>query len=215
MPRTEGLLAVISGPAGSGKTTLVQNLIAGNHGNIRRAVTATTRAPRPGEQDGRDYYFLSRDEFLRMIEAGDFLEYTIFNNNYYGTPRRPLETNVSKGGVVILVIEVDGAESIKFFFPDAIFIFIIPPTPAELRRRLEGRGTEDTADIENRLAIATSEMQRISEYDFLIINDNLNTATRDLAAVIRAADRSLIFGGEMESWERGQFADWNTRRISL
>lgn len=215
MPRTEGLLAVISGPAGSGKTTLVQHLIAGGHGNIRRAVTATTRPPRPNEVDGRDYYFLSREEFRRMIEAGEFIEYTVFNNNYYGTPRQALENNVAKGGVVILVIEVDGAESIKFFFPGAIFIFIIPPTPAELRRRLESRGTEDTDDIENRLAIATREMQRISEYEFLIINDNLNTATRDLAAVIRAADRSLIFGGEMESWERGQFANWDTKRIPL
>lgn len=213
MPNRDGLLVVLSGPAGSGKSTLVENYINNNPGKARRAITATTRPPRPGERDGVDYFFLERDEFRRMIENGEFLEYTLFNNNYYGTPRRSIETDIAKGGVVILVIEVDGAESIKFFFPDAIFIFVIPPTQEELRRRLESRGTESRQDIENRLQIARGEMQRISEYDFLVINDNLKTATHDLAAVIRAVDRSLIFGSELESWEMGQFADWNTRRI--
>lgn len=213
MPNREGLLAVISGPAGSGKSTLVANLIKNNPGNARRAITATTRKPRPGEHHEVDYYFLERHEFLAMVDAGEFLEYTEFNGNYYGTPRLPLERDLAKGGVVILVIEVVGAESIKFFFPNAIFIFIIPPTPGELRRRLEARGTESKADIENRLSIARHEMQRISEYDFLIINDCLDTATQDLAAVIRAVDRSLIFGGEMERWETGYFVDWTTRRL--
>ncbi len=215
MPKRDGLLVVVSGPAGSGKTTLVDNLIRTNPGEARRAVTATTRAPRPGEVDGRDYHFLSRDEFQRMIDAGEFLEYTTFNNNIYGTPWRSVESNLARGGVVLLVIEVDGAESVKFFFPDAVFIFIVPPTPAELRRRLEGRGTESQADVERRLAIARTEMERVGEYDFLIINDNLNTATKDLAAVIRAVDRSLIFGGEMEKWEKGLFADWTTKQYGL
>ncbi len=215
MPRQDGLLVVISGPAGSGKTTLVEHLIRTNPGDARRAVTATTRPPRPGEVDGRDYHFLSRDEFGRLVEEGEFLEYTVFNNNYYGTPRRALESSLARGGVVLLVIEVDGAESVKFFFPNAIFIFIIPPTPAELRRRLEGRGTESQADVEKRLAIARAEMERLGEYDFLIVNDNIGTATKDLAAVIRAVDRSLVFGGEMESWERGQFANWNTQRYVM
>ncbi len=215
MPYREGMLAVVSGPAGSGKTTLVQKLIRLNpDGNVRRAITATTRKPRPGERDGEDYHFLSEDEFLRMIEEGDFLEYTKFNNNYYGTPRKLLEENVARGGVVLLVIEVDGAESIKFFFPDAIFIFIIPPTPAELRRRLEGRGTESPEDVENRLAIARQEMQRIGEYDFLIINDNPDTATLDFAAVIRAVERSFVFGDELEKWDRGVFKDWDTKQIT-
>ncbi len=213
MPNREGLLVVVSGPAGSGKSTLVENLIDTIPGNARRAVTATTRAPRPGEKDQVDYFFLTREEFTGMIEAGEFLEYTQFNGNLYGVPRKALEAELARGGVVLLVIEVDGAESVKFFFPNAIFVFIIPPTPAELRRRLERRGTESQTDIENRLAIAEGEMQRISEYDFLIINDKLDTATQDLAAVIRAVDRSLIFGGEMERWQAGQFADWSTRKF--
>ena len=213
MPNREGLLVVISGPAGSGKSTLVENLIAKNPGNSRRAVTATTRPPRPGEKHEVDYFFLPRDEFQAMIDAGEFLEYTEFNGNLYGTPRRSLDKELSKGGVVLLVIEVDGAESVKFFFPNAIFVFIIPPTPGELRRRLEGRGTESKSDVENRLSIARGEMQRIGEYDFLIINDQLDTATQDLAAVIRAVDRSLIFGDEMMHWEMGLFADWNTRQL--
>ncbi len=211
--RDDGLLVVISGPAGSGKSTLVENLIASKPGTARRAVTATTRAPRPGEVNGEDYYFISRAEFTEMIAKGELLEYTQFNGNYYGVPKKPLQAELVKGGVVILVIEVDGAESVKFFFPEAIFIFIIPPTPKELRRRLESRGTESKEDIENRLAIAKREMQRIGEYDFLIINDDLETATHDLAAVIRTVDRSLIFGGEMECWELGQYSNWTTRRI--
>ncbi|MCC8191223.1 MAG: guanylate kinase, partial [Planctomycetes bacterium] len=200
MPKREGLLVVLSGPAGSGKSSLVENLIRTNPGKARRAVTATTRPPRPGEVDGVDYHFLSREEFLRLIEQGAFLEYTTFNNNLYGTPKQVLDSELAKGGVVILVIEVEGAESVKFFFPNAIFIFVIPPTPGELRRRLEKRGTENRQEIESRLAIARNEMQRISEYDFLIINDNFDTATQDLAAVIRAVDRSLIFGDEIRSW---------------
>lgn len=212
MPCRDGMLAVISGPAGGGKTTLVQSLIRNDdEGRIRRAMTATTRQPRPGEVDGIDYYFLTRDEFQRMIEAGEFFEYTEFNGNYYGTPRRLLTENLAKGGVVVLIIEVDGAESIKFFFPNAIFIFIIPPTPDELRSRLIERGTESDADVANRLSIARREMQRIDEYDFLVINDDLHTATLDLAAIIRTSERSMIFGGELESWETGNFKDWVTQ----
>ncbi len=213
MPSRDGLLVVISGPAGSGKSTLVEHLIEKIPGNSRRAVTATTRSPRPGEKDGVDYFFLTRDEFRRMIDDGELLEYTEFNGNFYGVPRHSLERELAKGGVVLLVIEVDGAESVKFFFPNAIFIFIIPPTPKELRRRLESRGTESQKDIEKRLAIARREMERIGEYDYLIINDDIETATQDLAAVIRAVDRTLILGDEMENWDLGLFADWNTRQI--
>lgn len=213
MPTREGLLVVISGPAGSGKSSLVENLIKNHPGKARRSITATTRKPRPGEIDGRDYFFLERDEFLRMADDGEFLEYTEFNGNFYGTPRRTIETELAHGGLIILVIEVDGAESIKFFFPDAIFIFIIPPTPGDLRHRLERRGTESREDIERRLDIARHEMQRMNEYDFLIINDDLDTATQDLAAVIRAVERSLIFGNEMREWELGHYANWTTRQF--
>jgi len=214
MPYRDGLLAVVSGPAGSGKTTLAERLIRLHpDGCVRRAVTATTRKPRPGEVDGKDYHFLSESEFLRMIDAGEFIEHTRFNNNYYGTPRRLLEENVSRGGVVLLVIEVEGAESIRSFFPEAVFIFILPPTPAELRGRLEGRGTETREDVENRLAIACGETRRVDEYDFLIINDNPETAAMDFSAVLRAVKRSLICGDELLQWEQGVFKDWDARRI--
>ncbi len=209
MPSQEGLLVVISGPAGSGKSTLAARLLR-TVDSIRRAVTATTRSPRPGEEDGVDYYFLSREEFQRRIDADEFIEYTIFNNNYYGTPRKELEEKVQQGDIVLLVIEVDGAESIKFFFPDAVFIFIIPPTPDALRQRLMGRGTESAHEVESRLAIARREMHRISEYNFLIINDDQYMATLDLAAVIRAVRRSRIVGGELEKWNSGFFANWAT-----
>lgn len=207
MPMKSGLLVVLSGPAGSGKSTIAKRLVRLTP-TIRRAVTATTRKPRPGEGDGVDYRFLSRDEFRRRVAADEFIEYTEFNGNYYGTPRRELAESVGAGGNVLLVIEVDGAESLKFFFPEAVFVFIIPPTPEALRQRLVGRGTESAADIERRLAIAKREMERIGEYDYLIINADPEAAALDLAAVIRTALRARIVGGELEKWSDGYFANW-------
>lgn len=213
MPNKDGLLVVVSGPAGSGKSTIVDTLISKHPLTARRAVTATTRSPRPGEEDGVAYYFLKREEFVEMLDNGEFLEHTEFNGNLYGTPKFSLDRELSKGGVVLLVIEVEGAEAVKFIFPHAIFVFIIPPTPAELRRRLECRGTESREDIENRLSIARGEMECMGEYDFLVINDDIETATNDLCAVIRAVDRSLIFGGELEDWEAGLYSKWDTKRL--
>lgn len=209
MPNTNGLLAVLSGPAGSGKTTLAERLIR-NDPKIRRAVTATTRQPRPGEQDGVDYYFLSREEFQRRIANDEFLEYTVFNGNYYGTPHKELDESLARGGVVLLVIEVDGAESIKFFYPEAVFIFIIPPTPQILKERLIGRGTESAKDVEGRLAIARREMQRIGEYDFMVINADPFMATLDIAAILRVVRRSRITSGEEVKWDEGYYAAWQS-----
>ena len=224
-----GSLVVVSGPSGSGKTSLVEelirhraalrdkatnvlgggtNLFIAKSGEVRRAVTATTRPPRPGEEDGRDYHFLTRAAFEAGIADGAFIEFTEFNGNLYGTPRRKLEENLARGGVVLLVIDVDGAESLRFFFPDAIFIFVLPPTPDILRERLRGRGTNTEADVEGRLAIARREVSRITEYDFLIVNADLRMAVLDLAAVIRVVRRSRVNRDAQGNWEQGLFADW-------
>lgn len=213
MPHSDGLLVVVSGPAGSGKSTLVENLIKKHPECACRAITATTRSPRPGEQNEIDYFFLEHDEFTDMIEANEFVEHTTFNGNLYGTPKHSLQTELAKNRVVLLVIEVEGAEAVKALFPQALFIFIVPPTPTELRNRLVKRGTESRQDIENRLAIARREMGRLGDYDYLVINGNVETATHDLAAIVRAVDRCQIVGGELRQWDAGAFTDWNTRHL--
>jgi len=227
-----GTLVVVSGPSGSGKTSIVEELIRHREAfrvntaaalttghttqiikgikadDIRRAITATTRSPRPEEVDGQDYHFLTRKEFETGIAEGAFIEFTEFNGNLYGTPRRKLEENLARGGVVLLVIDVDGAESLRFFFPNAIFVFVLPPTPAILRERLIGRGTNTEADVEGRLEIARREISRITEYDFLIVNADLRLAVLDLAAVIRVVRRSRVTTDAQANWEKGLFANW-------
>ncbi|MDR1535560.1 MAG: guanylate kinase [Planctomycetota bacterium] len=175
---------------------------------VRRAVTATTRPPRPGEVDGRDYHFLAREKFAELLAGGYFIEYNRFSGNYYGTPRRALVDDLGRGGVVVLVIDVHGAEAVRGFFPEAPRIFVVPPTPGELRRRLEKRGTEDRDEMERRIAIAEGEMLRIREYNFIVVNRHLPAALRDLEAVIHVARRSLPLGREAEEWRGGRFSEW-------
>jgi guanylate kinase len=200
------MLAVISGPAGSGKTTLVEELTRAHPESVRRAVTATTRLPRPGEIDGRDYHFLSRGKFEQMLSEGDFLEYNVFNGNYYGTPRQALLDDLARGGIVILVIDVNGAGAVRRFFPDAPYIFVIPPTPGELRRRLERRGTETAEDVGKRVSIAEREIDSLPKYDFLVVNAIVADAVRDIEAILRAFGSLRITGGEAEKWRAGKYA---------
>lgn len=182
--KKQGRLYVYSGPSGVGKGTLLAPLLA--QGLVRLSVSATTRAPRPGETDGVEYHFVTRTEFERMICDGEMLEYAEYNGNYYGTPRRFVEEALCRGQNVILEIEVKGAEQIHRLCPDAVMIFVTPPSLGDLRRRLEGRATEPQEVIEGRLAAAADEIAAGEDYDFIIVNDDAARAREELAAAIRA-----------------------------
>lgn len=206
--RKRGLLVVLSGPAGSGKSTLAENLMSDSD-DICRAVTATTRPPRLNEKNGEDYFFLSREEFKERISKGQFLEYTEFNNNLYGTPRSELTASLDDGCVVLLVIDVEGSAQIRRTFPNSIHVFVLPPTAGSLRERLCGRNTECPEDIESRLAIAREEVSRLETYDYLVINDDARTAIDDLRTIIDVARLHYIRGGELEAWNAGQYGNWH------
>ncbi len=208
--RKRGLLVVLSGPAGSGKSTLAEKLIARHSDSICRAVTSTTRHPRPGEENGVDYYFLSKEEFESGIIRGDFVEHTTFNCNYYGTGRAALHEKLDQGKTVMLVIEVQGASAIREAFPHSAHIFVLPPSREELRKRLHGRGTECHEDVEKRLAIAEKEIQELNRYDFLVINDDLDAAVTDLDDIVRIARLHHLRGDELDAWESGRYRDWHT-----
>ncbi len=166
-----GILIVISGPSGSGKGTVVKR-IKELRGDIGLSVSATTRSPREGEVHGREYYFITHDDFREKLERGEILEHTEYCGNYYGTPRSEVDRVISTGRDLILEIEVEGAAQIKKLYPDAVTVMLIPPTLEELRRRLEGRGSEDSATVEKRLCRAADEIKLAGEYDYVVVNEN-------------------------------------------
>lgn len=181
---SKGLLFVVSAPAGCGKDTILEQVLA-NEENVGYSVSATTRAPRPGEVDGTHYFFLTRDRFEEMIKNGDVLEYTEYCGNYYGTPKAGVEKMLSEGKDVVLKIEVEGAMNIKRLFPNSCLVFILPPSMKELERRLRKRGTEDEPTIMRRIAQARNEIDAAVDYDYFVVNDDLEDAVNDLIAVIR------------------------------
>ena len=205
MPK-QGLLVVISGPAASGKTTLADRLLSDD---IVRAITATTREPRAGEVNGEDYFFLRHEEFQQGIESDHFLEYAEFNHSLYGTPKKQIKDRLREGKVVILVVDPQGAIQIRQLMPLAIQIFILPPTEPVLESRLRGRGTESEGAIRERLNIAKREIHTIPLYDFLVINDDLEAATRDLRDIIRICHTHHIRGGEREAWLSQYYDNWH------
>lgn len=182
----EGLLLVVSGPAGVGKGTLDKALLE-RHQDMKLSVSATTRAPRPGEIDGVHYFFKTEEEFKAMIERNEFLEYMhVFQTNYYGTPRSFVEEQLSRGIDVILEIDVQGAMKVKKAFPNAVMIFIAPPSMAELKSRLIGRNTETLEQIEKRFATAEKEIAMLPEYEYVVTNDVVDMAVNRMEAIITA-----------------------------
>ncbi len=182
---TTGKLIVLTGPSGVGKGTLVRSLLD-RHQNLFLSVSATTRQPRPGEQDGRDYFFKTRAEFEAMITADQLLEWAEYAGNYYGTPCPPVETQIQQGNFVLLEIEVLGANAIKKSFPDALRLFILPPSFEELERRLRGRQQDSEAAIAKRLQRAKEELALSSEFDYQIVNDDVETALQEIEQAIFA-----------------------------
>jgi len=186
-----GLLIVISGFAGSGKGTVVKQILADRPDRCSLSTSVTTRSPRPGEEEGVAYFFRTKEEFERMIERSELIEYARYVDNYYGTPKAWVEQKMKEGIDVILEIEIQGAMNIKKMYPDAILIFLMPPGADELQRRLVGRGTEDAATVRARLARACEEAEGIGNYDYLVVNDEVQ-ACADRIGQIADAERLKV-----------------------
>lgn len=183
--RNEGQLIVISGPSGCGKDTVIKEVLKNNK-NAWLSVSCTSRLPRPKEENGKDYYFLSKDEFLKKIDNDDFLEYAMYADNYYGTPKDIIKKKLDEGIDVILVIEIQGALKIKEKLKETVFIFILPPTMHELKNRLEERNTETKDKIYKRFKTAYKELNEVSKYNYVVINDEVKTAAEKINNILRA-----------------------------
>lgn len=181
-----GTLYIVTAPSGAGKTTLVRAVLEREPG-LALSVSYTTRPPRPGEIDGRDYRFVSKEAFLRLRDGGELLEWAEVHGNYYGTSRTWIETQLQQDRDVLLEIDWQGARQVRRMFPHAVSIFILPPSLEALEARLRGRGTDSEATIARRLAAAREEMRHVEEFDYVIINDRLERAIDELTAVVRAA----------------------------
>lgn len=191
----KGLLIVISGPSGVGKGTVRKALFERKGHNLDFSISMTTRSPRIGEEDGREYFFVSEEEFKENIEKGNMLEHAKFVNNYYGTPKDKVIEKLNEGKEVVLEIEVQGALQVKAKMPDSVFIFIAPPSWQALEHRLTSRGTESPEVINERLSKARNEIMVASSYDYIVINDEVENAVDKIIAIIRAeharCDRAL------------------------
>jgi guanylate kinase len=183
--KDKGLLFVLSAPAGCGKDTVLAEVKKADE-SVKQSISMTTRAPREGEADGVDYFFTTVESFEESISQNGFLEYVKYGVNYYGTPKKAIEDMIDDGKSVILKIEVEGAGNVRKIYPEAISIFIMPPSFSELSRRLKNRGTETEEDIARRLKIAETEMQRAKEYNYIVINDDLSVCVNDVLSIIKA-----------------------------
>jgi guanylate kinase len=179
-----GHVFVITGPSGVGKGTLIRGLLERVPG-LELSVSATTRPPRPGERDGIDYHFLSDEEFDRRVANGEFVEHASYSGHQYGTLRSELERRMAEAAGVVLEIEVQGARQIRAAMPEAVQVFIAPPSVEALRARLVGRGTDAPADVEARLATALGELKAEKQFEYVVVNDRLEQATEELADIVR------------------------------
>ena len=198
-PGRRGRLFVIAAPSGAGKTSLVRALMEREPG-LRFSISYTTRPRRPTEQHGRDYFFVPKDEFARMVAQGEFLEHAQVFDNCYGTARRPVEAALAAGQDLILEIDWQGAAQVRAALPECVSIFILPPSRAELERRLRGRGTDSEAVIQRRLRDAAADMTHWSEFDHVVVNDDFTTALDELQDVVAGR-------GEATRMERPGLAD--------
>ncbi|MBQ6846872.1 MAG: guanylate kinase [Oscillospiraceae bacterium] len=185
--KKKGLLIVVSGPSGVGKGTICKEYLS-QYENCALSVSATTRSPREGEVDGVNYFFISHEEFRKKIDAGGFLEHAVFCDNYYGTPKDAVMEKLEEGKNVILEIEVQGALQVRSHYPEAVFVFVIPPSMEELESRLRGRGTESEDVIAKRLERAKAEFKYIDKYNYILVNDTVSEAVDRLSNIIKAED---------------------------
>ena len=186
-----GILIVVSGFSGAGKGTLMKELLRRHPDTYALSISATTRSPREGEVDGREYFFISTEDFEKMIAKDGLIEYARYVENYYGTPRGYVEEKLGQGKDVILEIEIQGALKVKKAFPDTLLLFVTPPSASELKSRLVGRGTETMDVIRSRMDRACEEAQGMENYDYLIVNDDLDTCVEEMHSIIRAEHRKI------------------------
>ncbi|MBR1421262.1 MAG: guanylate kinase [Selenomonadaceae bacterium] len=180
-----GILLVISGSSGTGKGT-VCNSLRKRRPDLEYSISATTRSPRAGETDGVEYFFLTRDEFKRKIEAGDFLEYADNYGNFYGTPRDKVLELLNLGKTILLEIDVQGAHQVQKNYPDGVFIFLLPPSIEELKRRIIGRNSETEESIQKRLSIVNDELESGKSYNYVVVNDEVERAVDEICAILDA-----------------------------
>lgn len=206
----KGILLIISGFSGTGKGTVISRLLSEHEDDYALSVSATTRNPREGEQDGVDYFFKTREEFEIMIAGDELIEHACYVNNYYGTPRKYVEKKLEAGKNVILEIEIQGALDVKRLYPECVLIFLLPPDVNELERRLTDRGTEDGSVIAQRLAQATKEVEFAYRYDYIVINDDLDKCTAAVHNIVKAekynCKRRTDFIKKIEKELNGTFA---------
>ena len=188
----QGILVVVSGFSGAGKGTLMKELLK-RYDDYALSISATTRAPREGETDGKEYFFVTKEQFEKMRDERKLIEYAQYVNNYYGTPKEYVEQKMAEGKDVILEIEIQGALKVKKRFPDALLLFVTPPSAEELRRRLVGRGTETLEVINARLARAAEEASGMEAYDYLLINDDLDRCVEEMHQLIQLQHRKTSY----------------------